>query len=257
MAALRANPYMMYPSDSYQCPSYHPFMPSHHGFSYGSPPQIPPKLTRIFSKDGESTPSSGQGSSPPRIKSINLEANFDVEVEQNVTQQKRVRWTPKENDVLARCWVNISENSVVGTDQKLYLFWIRVNQGWGSGDNDQDILMEALKKWEHNHNGKSFKLLGMWQILRDCPKWNNPRDRDHRGKKKMKTLMSGAYTSSSNNDDDVEERVRPIGPKEGRNEQLKYHNKVSEWYILTKDTSGMNSTALLAHNIMVEEIKKK
>ncbi|KAH6767097.1 hypothetical protein C2S52_018080 [Perilla frutescens var. hirtella] len=109
MAASVAKSYMMYPPDCYQYPSYPPFMLSPYGFFYGSPLQMPPKLTRMIRKNGGSIPSSGQGSSQPWIESINLETDFDVEVEQNVTQQKRIRWTPKENNVLARCWVSISE----------------------------------------------------------------------------------------------------------------------------------------------------
>ncbi|KAH6787547.1 hypothetical protein C2S52_007099 [Perilla frutescens var. hirtella] len=308
MDAPGAKSHMMYPPDCYQYPSYSLFLPSPHGFSYGSSPQMPPKLMRIVRKDGESTPSSGQGSSPLGIESINLERDFDDEAEQNVTQQKRKLdqfWirVAKEfnknhppNTPLRLC--KAMKTHFYMTQRSVSVFnaeYISVKQGWRSDHNDQDILMEVLKKWEHNHNRQSFKLLAMWQILRDCPKWNNLGDRDHHGKKKMKTSMSGAYTPSSNNDDDVEERVRPIDQKatkkkekgkdkaktgdapslhdvqsmissnidkyiqiqERRNEQLKYHNKVSEWYILTKDTSKMDSTTLLAHNIMVEEIKKK
>ncbi|KAH6816977.1 hypothetical protein C2S51_000580 [Perilla frutescens var. frutescens] len=155
----------------------------------------------MVSKDGGNTPSSGHGSSPLGLDNINLEANFEAEVERNVVQKRRIRWTLKNNDVLARCWVSTNEDSMIRTNKKLDQFWVRVTieynnnhpantpQGWGSGHNDVDILMETLKKWEHNHNGESFKLLDMWQILKDCPKWNNPDKRDHCGKKKMKTPM--------------------------------------------------------------------
>ncbi|KAH6784212.1 hypothetical protein C2S52_009171 [Perilla frutescens var. hirtella] len=237
----------------------------------------------MVSKDGGSTPSSGHGLFLPGLDNINLEADFEAEVKRNV----------------------VHEDSVVGTDQKLDQFWVRVatkynnnrpsntpvrpdealkthyytvqrsiaafnaeyisvKQGWRNGHNDADILMEALKKWEHNYNGQSFKLLGMWQILKDCPKWNNSNERDHRGKKKMKIPMSEVYTSSSNNDD-VEERVRPMGQKAAKKkEKWKGKTKIGGapslqdvQALISEQMERMNSIALEAHNIMVAEIKKK
>ncbi|XP_047315227.1 glutathione S-transferase T3-like [Impatiens glandulifera] len=154
----------------------------------------------------------------------------------------------------------------------------QMKRDWGSGRSDVDILMHAMKEWAQTHNNSAFTHLGMWNILKESPKWINQQDRDYCGRKKTKTSAQGGYMSSSNPEDADEERVRPIGQKAAKSkgkgkmnhpskdimyeemkqsidknmeeykritneklkEQIKY-NKKWEYDVIMKDTTGMSA----------------
>ena len=63
----------------------------------------------------------------------------------------------------------------------------QMKRDWGSGQSDVDILMHAMKEWAQSHNNNAFTHLGMWNTLKESPKWINQQERDHCGRKKTKT----------------------------------------------------------------------
>lgn len=275
-------------------------------------------------------------STPSATENINLNADADADFgnEGTVLQQKKTkcsarwRWSCKENEHLARCWVSINKDSVIRNDKKLDQMWIRIAREYNknrpantrerhweamkthfytlqrsliafnadyiavkeaceSSRNDVDILMETLKRWVEKHGNQTFKLLGMWQILSECPKWAN-QDREHCCKKKVRTSTPEVSISSSNNENDVEDRTHPIDQKAAKRKakakvgvyeefietldknmaeyraipmqklkEIRYRNKKREYDILMRDTSGMTQEQLRIHQLFCDEIKKK
>ena len=42
---------------------------------------------------------------------------------------------------------------------------------WGSGQNDADVQRRAMEEYKEHNNGKTFKHLECWEIVRHHPKW--------------------------------------------------------------------------------------
>ncbi|XP_021985586.1 uncharacterized protein LOC110881719 [Helianthus annuus] len=110
--------------------------------------------------------------------------------EPNAPRRNRtyLTWSKNEEYVLARAWLDISEDHEVGelrdkdsisskwTDinQKCHQFqevFQRTRNKWDSGQNDTGILTRALK--EYNQTGGVFTYLNCWELLRGSPKWSN------------------------------------------------------------------------------------
>ncbi|XP_042448852.1 uncharacterized protein LOC122033752 [Zingiber officinale] len=126
--------------------------------------------------------------------------------------RKRSSWTKVEDEVLARSFVTISDNPIIGNDQKADAFWGQVasyyNENLPLCSNtrnanvirDEDILRFAYEKYLSENNGVAFNLEHIWRIVKDRPMFT-PQSADHFvATKKTRTLESGASNTSSNQD---------------------------------------------------------
>ncbi|GJY78863.1 hypothetical protein Tco_0484664 [Tanacetum coccineum] len=129
------------------------------------------------------------------------------------------RWLPVEEELLATCYVAVSEDNNVGKSQKHETFWYRVLNEFNSknfqkstkdmltskwhtlnancqkfnaaykrakrlgksGENDVDFLKRAQSIYRDEHKGVSFSQEDTWAILRFHPKWDAPEQVDLTG----------------------------------------------------------------------------
>ncbi|GJU71701.1 hypothetical protein Tco_1263106 [Tanacetum coccineum] len=88
------------------------------------------------------------------------------------------RWLPVEEELLATCYVAVSEDNNVGRSQKHDTFWYRFNAAYKrakrlgkSGENDVDYLKRAQSIYRDEHRGVAFS----------HPKWDAPEQVDLTG----------------------------------------------------------------------------
>ncbi|GKA51517.1 hypothetical protein Tco_0744713 [Tanacetum coccineum] len=91
------------------------------------------------------------------------------------------RWLPVEEELLATCYVAVSEDNNVGRSQKHETFWYRFNAAYKrakrlgkSGENDVDYL-------KRKHKGVAFSQEDALAVLRFHPKWDAPEQVDLTG----------------------------------------------------------------------------
>ncbi|XP_075515926.1 glutathione S-transferase T3-like [Primulina tabacum] len=161
------------------------------------------------------------------IEVVNLE-NVDSGVE---GRKKRSTWRKVEDEILARSFVTISDDPIIGNDQKAEAFWGRVASYYNdnrpaaqyrtkksSCHGDEDILRLAYEKYREENNDIAFNLEHVWRIVKDRPMFT-PQSVDHLvSTKKARTSESGASNTSSNQDSSLhvdlnEEENRPMGQK--------------------------------------------
>ncbi|GJX81755.1 hypothetical protein Tco_0331236 [Tanacetum coccineum] len=87
------------------------------------------------------------------------------------------RWLPVEEELLATCYVAVSEDNNVGRSQKHDTFWYRFNAAYKrakhlgkSGENDVDYLKRAQSIYRDEHRGVAFSQEDAWAVLRFHPK---------------------------------------------------------------------------------------
>ncbi|XP_073133827.1 uncharacterized protein [Henckelia pumila] len=106
-----------------------------------------------------------------------------------VGTRKHSTWTKDEHEVLARSFVTITDDPIIGNDQKADAFWGHVvsyyneNRLLGSnsrrcGHSDKYILRFAYKKCRDENNGVAFNLEHVWKIVKDRPMFA-PQSDDH------------------------------------------------------------------------------
>ncbi|XP_073153520.1 glutathione S-transferase T3-like [Henckelia pumila] len=148
--------------------------------------------------------------------------------------RKRSTWTKVEDEVLARSFVTISDDPIIGNDQKADAFWGRVasyyndNRPAGSnsrkanvirshcGHSDEDILRFAYEKYREENNGVAFNLEHVWRIVKDRPMFTPQSDDHFVATKKTRISESGASNTSSNQNVSIDiddEDTRPMGRK--------------------------------------------
>ncbi|GJT16701.1 hypothetical protein Tco_0875407 [Tanacetum coccineum] len=126
------------------------------------------------------------------------------------------RWLPVEEELLATCYVAVSEDNNVGRSQKHDTFWYRVLNEFNSkkfqnrtkdmltskwhtlnancqkfnaaykrakrlgksGENDVDYLKRAQSIYRDEHRGVAFSQEDAWAVLRFHPKWDAPEQVD-------------------------------------------------------------------------------
>nr|GEW72077.1 hypothetical protein [Tanacetum cinerariifolium] len=126
------------------------------------------------------------------------------------------RWLPVEEELLAKCYVAVSEDNNVGRSQKNETFWYRVLNEFNSkifqkrtkdmltskwhtlnancqkfnaaykrakrlgksGENDVDVLKHAQSIYRDEHKGVAFCQEYSWAILKFHPKWDTPEQVD-------------------------------------------------------------------------------
>ncbi|GKA26192.1 glutathione S-transferase T3-like protein [Tanacetum coccineum] len=98
------------------------------------------------------------------------------------------RWLPVEEELLATCYVAVSEDNNVGRSQKHDTFWYRFNAAykrakrlWKSGENNVDYLKRAQSIYRDEHRGVAFFQEDAWAVLRFHPKWDAPEQVDLTG----------------------------------------------------------------------------
>ncbi|KAL0713018.1 hypothetical protein Bca4012_019996 [Brassica carinata] len=180
-----------------------------------------------------------------------------------VERTVRRKWTPTDDEVLISGWLNISKDSIVGNEQKSGNFWkcvdeyfaeamnenvevVHCKQRWhkingdtnkfcaayaaaerqaSSGQNDNDVLMDAHKIYFSDH-GSKFTLDHAWCLLRYEQKWvnlNTPKT----GSSKRKT---GDAWSQSSNTHVGDQETRPEGVKAAKSRRSTGQGKALEDY---------------------------
>ncbi|XP_042457966.1 glutathione S-transferase T3-like [Zingiber officinale] len=139
--------------------------------------------------------------------------------------RKRSSWTKVKDEVLARSFVTISDDPIIGNDQKADTFWGRVasyyNENLPLGSNtrsanvirDEDILRFAYEKYLSENNGVAFNLEHVWRIVKDRPMFTSQSADHFVATKKTRTSESGASNTSSNQDVSIDldyEDTRPM-----------------------------------------------
>ncbi|XP_075499260.1 uncharacterized protein LOC142537646 [Primulina tabacum] len=196
--------------------------------------------------------------------------------------RKRSSWTKIEDEVLARSFVTINDDPIIGNDQKADAFWGSVasyyNENRPSGSNtrsanvirDIDFLRFAYEKYRSENNGVAFNLEHVWRTVKDRPMFT-PQSADHYvATKKTKSSESGASNTSSNQDVSIDlddEDTRPMGQKAAKRKgkdrvkstiedlTVNYNNVFAKF---TEYTSVKKSEVdLKQKQLEVEEIKAK
>ncbi|XP_042401173.1 glutathione S-transferase T3-like [Zingiber officinale] len=164
------------------------------------------------------------------IELVNLEkADFGT-----ADRRKRSTWSKVEDEVLARSFVTIIDDPIIGNDQKVDALWRHIasyynenrSQGTPSriasiirfGHSDEDILQLAYEKYHEENNDIACNLEHVWRIINDRPMFTLQSSDHLVGIKKAKTSQSGASNTSSNQDASLhvdlnEEETHPMGQK--------------------------------------------
>ncbi|XP_042396718.1 glutathione S-transferase T3-like [Zingiber officinale] len=211
--------------------------------------------------------------------------NLEKAVSNAEGTRKRSSWTKVEDEVLARSFVTISDDPIIGNDQKTDAFWGRVvsyyneNLPLGSntrsanvirGHSDEDILRFAYEKYLSENNGVAFNLEHVRRIVKDRPMFTLQSADHFVATKKMMTSESGANNTSSNQDVSINldyEDTRPMGQKAAKRKgkdkvkstmedlTVNYNNTITKF---TEYTSVKKSEVdLKQKQLEVEEIKAK
>jgi hypothetical protein len=148
----------------------------------------------------------------------------------NKMLRRSKNFTPEELERLCKCWVSVSEDPVVGTDQSAEAMWQRIHKKFSetsnairtarslkdkfyevsaacmkfngcykfvisknqSGTNTDDVLAEAQKLFQAREaNHKEFPFVACWEILRQYPKWGSLSS-DLSGTSKGAKLVAGS-----------------------------------------------------------------
>ncbi|XP_075475723.1 uncharacterized protein LOC142510344 [Primulina tabacum] len=184
----------------------------------------------------------------PNVTRVDLEnvQNADIDVE---GMKKRIIWKKEEDELLAKSYVTMSDDPIIGNDQKGNDFWRHVasyyndnrpagscrralnvirshwhNTVQKSGHSDEDILRLAYEKYRDENNGVAFNLEHVWRIMKTRPLFTPQSDDLLVGTKKARISESGASNTSSNKDASVdldinEEEIRPIGQKAAKRKE--------------------------------------
>ncbi|XP_042428541.1 glutathione S-transferase T3-like [Zingiber officinale] len=262
----------------------HPYFTSSAVHGYGTPHTTGMSFTPSMSNEPATPTFVPETQFSDRESPIEV-VNLEKVVSNAEGTRKRSSWTKVEDDVLARSFVTISDDPIIGNDQKADAFWGRVasyyneNLPLGSntrsanvirGHNDEDILRFAYEKYLSENNGVAFNLEHVWRIVKDRPMFT-PQSANHFvPTKKMRTSESGASNTSSNQDVSIDldyEETRPMGQKVAKRKgkdkvkstmedlTVNYNNIITKF---TEYTSVKKSEVdLKQKQLEVEEIKAK
>ncbi|XP_042396424.1 glutathione S-transferase T3-like [Zingiber officinale] len=272
--------YQPLPAEYWQNMS-HPYFTSSVVHGYGTPHTTGMSFTPSMSNEPATptfVPETQLSDRESPIEVVNLEKT----VSNAEGTRKRSSWTKVEDEVLARSFVTISDDPIIGNDQKADAFWGRVasyyNENLPQGSNtrsanvirDEDILRFAYEKYLSENNGVAFNLEHVWRIVKDRPMFT-PQSADHFVvTKKTRTSESGASNTSSNQDVSIDldyEDTHPMGQKAAKRKgkdkvkstmedlTVNYNNIITKF---TEYTSVKKSEVdLKQKQLEVEEIKAK
>ncbi|GJX51653.1 hypothetical protein Tco_0278498 [Tanacetum coccineum] len=162
-----------------------------------------PQNPNSASSSNHATPSSQHSISssqyPPFVASLS-----------DAQDKKFQRWTSEEEELLAKCYIAVSEDPNIERDQKLDWFWGKVLSTYNdsapfqrnkdmlawkwstlilncqkfnalrkraqclckSCENEMDVFRHAKTMFKDEHKGRSFTQESSWDILRTSPKWD-------------------------------------------------------------------------------------
>ncbi|CAL2227204.1 unnamed protein product [Prunus armeniaca] len=152
--------------------------------------------------------------------------------------QRCVNWKPQEDEALCIGWVSVSEDGAIGMNQSNDSFWLRVYQNFlendpgksgaranarhvsGSNLEDVDINAKTIFLNDNKPPNRPFKLYHAWQILKDCPKWNDLCESPTQSFKD--SSHSGNIVNLEEDEDDVVMPTpRPLGRDKQKDEKKK------------------------------------
>ncbi|KAG6468061.1 hypothetical protein ZIOFF_072627 [Zingiber officinale] len=202
--------YQQLPAEYWQNMS-HPYFTSSVVHGYGTPHTTGMPFTASMSNEPATPTFVPETQLSDRESPIGV-VNLEKAISNAEGIRKRSSWTKVEDEVLARSFVTISDNPIIGNDQKADAFWGQVasyyNENLPLCSNtrnanvirDEDILRFAYEKYLSENNGVAFNLEHIWRIVKDRPMFT-PQSADHFvATKKTRTLESGASNTSSNQD---------------------------------------------------------
>ncbi|XP_042459334.1 uncharacterized protein LOC122042982 [Zingiber officinale] len=240
-------PYQPLPAEYWQNMS-HPYFTSSVVHGYGTPHTTSMSFTPSMSNEPATltfVPETQLYDHESPIELVNLEKA----VSNGEGTRKRSSWTKVEDEVLARNFVTISDDPIIGNDQKADAFWGRVesyyneNLPLGSKTRSANVIRS------HWHNTIQKK-----RIVKDRSMFT-PQSADHFvATKKTRTSESGASNTSSNQDaakrkgkDKVKSTMEDL--------TVNYNNTITKF---TEYTSVKKSEVYLKQKqLEVEEIKAK
>uniref|UniRef100_A0A803MS71 No apical meristem-associated C-terminal domain-containing protein n=1 Tax=Chenopodium quinoa TaxID=63459 RepID=A0A803MS71_CHEQI len=246
----------------------------------------------------------------------------------------KLSWTQYMDEDLCNSWIDFTTDSIKGTHQSKANYWknlveyynewrregppitieqatnhwykmspevskfngcyIQIKSGHPSGNDDEQIISNALKLFTSKSENKKFffTYLHSWKILRNAPKWKDYVSTQSSSTKRTKiSIPKDNSTSSSNPNTSEIDNVemgdkRPMGQKaakaSARNSKVKgktslldekwgnyqeiqskrlslceEHIRQQDFVILCKDTSNMDEKARKNHDQVCEMIKAK
>ncbi|CAL9004197.1 unnamed protein product [Prunus brigantina] len=100
-----------------------------------------------------------------------------------------------------------------------------INPRSGSNLHDVDVYAKTIFLNDNKPPNRPFKLYHAWEILKDCPKWNDINEPPTQ-------RSSGASASMVNLDNDADEITMPSPRPEGRDKQKAAKKKKGRWLTL-------------------------
>ncbi|XP_042425732.1 glutathione S-transferase T3-like [Zingiber officinale] len=277
-------PYQPLPAEYWQNMSHPYFTPSVvHG--YGTPHTTGMSFTPSMSNEPATptfVPETQLSDRESPIEVVNLEKT----VSNAEGTRKRSSWTKVEDEVLARSFVTISDDPIIGNDQKADAFWGRVasyyneNLPQGSNTRSANVIRShwhnTIQKKVYRFNANYNSIYSSYRsghsdedILRPSNVYSISTDH-FVATKKTRTSESGASNTSSNQDVSIDldyEDTRPMGQKAAKRKgkdkvkstmedlTVNYNNIITKF---TEYTSVKKSEVdLKQKQLEVEEIKAK
>lgn len=130
-------------------------------------------------------------------------------------------------------------NTVGALVSKFHGCWTVMNSTYASGQSDQQLMEKVHAEYkELQHTNKPFAFEYCWNAVKE-PKWLNRDVLATEMNKRSNISSSGAYTSSSNQDNDEvgTEPPRPIRQKQAK-AQRKFKGKEKGKSVLTDENVG-------------------
>ncbi|CAI8586412.1 unnamed protein product [Vicia faba] len=200
-------------------------------FRHQTPPYGQPSME--FFRHEPETPivSMSESQVPP----FSTQVGIEKEESRPVKKKAREVFSRDEDILLIQSWLNVSNDSIVGVDQKAESFWLRITTNYNeyrgqsreklcgqlksrwhringlvqkfvgcykqavngkkSGTSEKDILAAAYEFLSQDES-TPFNLEYAWRLLKDEPKWMGASTEN--SSKRTKNFVSGAHSSSSN-----------------------------------------------------------
>lgn len=177
------------------------------------------------------------------------------EVDLTVLHTKKTKaknFQPEENELIAKCWLNISEDPIVGTNQTKEIFWLRVFKlfeqndtthynrtvdsirvRWGHLNCQTSKFIGAYSKVAHKLGsnletkfkdanvlfaaevGSNFQFANVWHVLKDKPKYLSFLAFQAK-KTTKKTINSNSTTVTDNSVENAGIPERPVGQNKSK-----------------------------------------
>ncbi|KAL2930108.1 Glutathione S-transferase T3, partial [Bienertia sinuspersici] len=306
-------------SQVYYTQTYHPYMvrpnyrPTHPAI-FSRPPYFHESNLAHDNTRRNSIRDSNQFQTP------HSEAAHAETTNQTKNKRLKLKWSKIKDIDLCKSWITILKDPIKGNDQTKELYWrniaeyyntwkkeepeipidklsnhwfkmsadvsrfngcyIQVKDSHPSGHNDEDIINKAKILFTKRYEGRKFSYIHAGEVLHTDPKWQEFSQREGNSSKRTKISRSGAYTSSSDQDNTENEDVQVLderstgqkaeklarkkgwggGGKKTSSQMVDIsgeHVRQIDFEILLKDTSKMDEGTRKNHNQICSIIKAK